>query len=771
MSDSLEESSLYYHSIKPAGKLSVVATKPLANQVDLSQAYSPGVAYPCLRIEKNPLDAAKYTARGNLVGVITNGSAVLGLGNIGPLAAKPVMEGKAVLFKKFANIDAFDIEVDATDPTRFIDAVSTLEPTFGAINLEDIKAPECFVIEKALSEKMRIPVFHDDQHGTAIVVAAAVKNGLELVDKKLADVKLVSTGGGAASLACLDFLVELGLTRENVTLVDLEGVVYAGRKKDMNEYKARYAIETKQRKLKEAIVGADVFLGLSAPGVLSASMVKDMADSPVIMALANPTPEILPEVALKARPDAIIATGRSDYPNQVNNVLCFPFMFRGALDVGATTINQAMKTACVDAIASLTKRESTDEVASVYKDEKLQFGPTYLIPKPFDARLFVEVSFAVAKAAMDSGVALQPIENLDAYREQLRAFSNRSLMFMQPVIEVAKHDRERLVYAEGENETVLRTVQAVVREGIAEPIVIGRENVVARRLKSLGIDLAAGKDFELVDPENDPRYEDYWKSYHALVCRRGVSVAAAQIVMRTNNTAIAACMVAKGDADAMICGTEGRFDHHLQHIIEIIGARRPEENISSMAALVLPQGPLFITDAHIGIDPSVDQIVNTAMASARRISDFGIQPKIALLSHSNFGSSRAPSAIKMRKATDLLRSKTSGLQIDGEMHADAALNAAIRDALNTDTNLDEAANLLVMPNLDAANISLELIRSITSALMIGPILSGTAQSAHIVTPSSTVKGVFNMSAIAVADVWRRENKERRSSRLAAVSSA
>jgi malate dehydrogenase (oxaloacetate-decarboxylating)(NADP+) len=766
MSDSLEESALAYHSTRPAGKLMVTATKPLANQVDLSQAYSPGVAYPCMRISEDALQAATYTARANLVGVITNGSAVLGLGNIGPLAAKPVMEGKAVLFKKFSNIDAFDIEVDASDPQDFIAAVSRLEPTFGAINLEDVKAPECFVIEKALREMMKIPVFHDDQHGTAIVVAAAIKNGLEVAGKNLADVKLVSTGGGAASLSCLDLLLELGLRRENVTLVDLHGVIYVGRKKDMNEYKERYAIKTEYRHLDEVIVDADVFLGLSAPDVLSAGMAKKMAARPLIMALANPTPEILPEVALEARPDAIIATGRSDYPNQVNNVLCFPFMFRGALDVGATTINQAMKIACVDAIAAITKRASTHEVASVYKDEKLRFGPTYLIPKPFDTRLYVDVSFAVAKAAMDSGVALRPIEDLERYKKQLQAFSNRSLMFMQPVIEVARHDRERLVYAEGENKTVLRTLQGVVREGIASPIVIGRKRVVKKRLKKLGIDLQPGRDFELVDPQDDARYDDYWQSYHALVARRGVSVAAAQTVMRTNTTAIAACMVAKGDADAMICGTEGRFDHHLQHIIEVIGTDKPGEHISSLAALVLPQGPIFITDAHIGIDPSVEQIVNKTLASARRVSDFGIRPRVALLSHSNFGSSRAPSAIKMRKAADMLRSITSGLQVDGEMHADAALNESIRSALNTDSSLSESANLLVMPNLDAANIALELIRSVSDVLMIGPILSGTAKSAHIVTPSSTVKGVFNMSAIAVADVWRRKNEEEQLSQTA-----
>ena len=766
MSDSLKESALLYHRTKPAGKLAITATKPLANQVDLSQAYSPGVAYPCLSIKDDPLTAAIYTARSNLVGVITNGTAVLGLGNIGPLAAKPVMEGKAVLFKKFANIDAFDIEIDELDPEKFIETVTRLEPTFGAINLEDIKAPDCFVIERALRERLNIPVFHDDQHGTAIVVAAAIKNGLEVAGKKIGDVKLVSTGGGAASLACLNLLVELGLQRDNVTLVDLEGVVYKGREADMNEYKARYARETDARTLDDAIDGADVFLGLSAPDVLSGEMVSRMTKSPLIMALANPTPEILPEVALKARPDAIIATGRSDYPNQVNNVLCFPFMFRGALDVGATTINEAMKIACVDAIASITTRESTDEVASVYKGEDLKFGPTYLIPKPFDARLFVDVSFAVAKAAMDSGVALRPIKNLDEYRKQLQAFSNRALMFMQPVIEVARRDRERLVYAEGENSTILRTVQGVVRENLARPIIVGRKAVVESRLRRLSIDLKPGTDFELVDPQDDGRYDAYWKYYHERVARRGVSVAAAQTVMRTNTTAIAACMVMMGDADAMICGMEGRFDHHLQDVIEIIGTGKPGENISSLAALVLPQGPLFITDAHIGVDPTVEQIVNTTLASARRVSDFGIRPKIALLSHSNYGSSRAPSAIKMRKATSILQRKTSGLEIDGEMHADAALKEVVRKALNQHTTLEESANLLVMPNLDAANIALELIRSVNDALMIGPILSGTAKSAHIVTPSSTAKGVFNMSAIAVADVWRHRNQAAQDAKIA-----
>ena len=757
MSDSLKQSALQYHGAKPAGKLAIAPTKPLANQVDLSQAYSPGVAYPCLSIKDDPLTAALYTARSNLVGVITNGSAVLGLGNIGPLASKPVMEGKAVLFKRFADIDAFDIEVDESDPEEFVRAISKLEPTFGAINLEDIKAPECFIIERSLREKLNIPVFHDDQHGTAIVVAAAIKNGLLLADKKISDVKLVSTGGGAASLACLDLLVKIGLPKENVTLVDLHGVVYTGRTEDMNEFKSQYAIDTQHRTLDDAIADADIFLGLSAPEVLSASMTKKMAEKPLILALANPTPEILPEIALEARPDAIIATGRSDYPNQVNNVLCFPFIFRGALDVGATTINEAMQIACVDAIASITRRESTSEVASAYKDEELKFGPGYLIPKPFDARLYVEVSFAVAKAAMDSGVALRPLDDLEQYKDHLKGFSNRSFLFMQPVIDVARRDHERLVYAEGENEVVLRTVQDVVREGIARPIVVGRRSVVESRMRKLGINLKPGSDFELVDPQDDARYDDYWNFYHSRVARRGVSVAAAQTVMRTNTTVIAACLVAKGDADAMICGAEGRFDRHLQHIMEVIGTEKAEQYISSLAALVLPQGPLFLTDSHIGVDPTTDQIVNTTLAAARRVSDFGILPKIALLSHSNFGSSRAPSAIKMRKATEILQRENPDLQIDGEMHASAALSAVIRGTLHQNTRFPDAANLLVLPNLDAANIALELIRAVNDALMIGPILSGTAKSAHIVTPSSTVKGIFNMSAIAVSDVWRRQH--------------
>ena len=756
--DPLRESSLRYHRHPPAGKLEIKPTKPMANQLDLAQAYSPGVAYPCLEIKDNPATAAEYTARANLVGVVTNGSAVLGLGAIGPLASKPVMEGKAVLFKKFAGIDVFDLELDESDPEKLVETIARLEPTFGAINLEDIKAPECFIVERQLSERMNIPVFHDDQHGTAIVVSAAIRNGLRLLEKDIKDVKLVATGGGAASLACLDLLVDLGLSKDNILLADLNGVVHEGRKEDMNEFKSRYARKTKLRKLSDAIVGADVFLGLSGPKVLNADMVRSMADKPLILALANPTPEILPEVALEANPNAIMATGRSDYPNQVNNVLCFPFIFRGALDVGATTINKEMKLACVKAIADLAMRESTDVVASAYVGESLNFGPKYLIPKPFDPRLIVEVSYATAKAAMDSGVATRPIADLNAYRARLQSFSFRSTMFMQPVIEIAKKDRERLVYAEGENETVLRAVQGVVDEGIADPIIIGRRNAVLSKIESLGLRIRPDKDFELVDPQDDPRYREYWELYHSLVCRNGVSVSAARDVIRTNTTAIAACMVVRGEAHAMICGAVGRFDHHLQDIIEIIGSKSSGQRISSMSVLILPAGPLFIADTHISIDPTTDNIVDTTLACVDRIQGFGLIPKVALLSHSNFGSSKAPQARKMRDALKILTERAPSLEIDGEMHASTALNQTIRDSLDPSSALKGAANLLIMPDLDAANISMELLRAVNDALLIGPILSGTKLPAHIVTPSATAKGIFNMSAIAVSDAWRSKSE-------------
>ncbi|MDA9981822.1 NADP-dependent malic enzyme [Gammaproteobacteria bacterium] len=753
----LEESALSYHSDQRPGKLEIRPTKAMANQRDLALAYSPGVAFPCVRIKDNPADAAKYTGRGNLVAVVTNGSAVLGLGSIGPLAAKPVMEGKAVLFKKFAGIDVFDIELDESDPEKLVDIIAAMEPTFGAINLEDIKAPECFIVESRLRECMNIPVFHDDQHGTAIVTAAAIRNGLKIVGKKIDQISLVSTGGGAAGLACLDQLVSLGLRHENIILVDLHGVVHEGRAADMNPYKSRYARDTPLRTLGEAIEGADVFLGLSGPGVLKQEMVARMADKPLILAMANPAPEIWPEEVRAVRPDAIIATGRSDYPNQVNNVLCFPFIFRGALDVGATTINEEMKIACVDAIADLAMRESTDDVVNAYRGETLRFGPDFIIPTPFDPRLIVEVSYAVARAAMQTGVAARPIADLDAYRERLRSYSYRSWLFMQPIIEVAKRDRERLVYAEGENETVLMATQAVVDEQIADPILIGRQKVVEARIDRLGLRLRAGQDFELVDPQSDPRYKEYWQFYHSLVCRRGVSVSAAKTEMRTNTTIIAACMVAKGEADAMICGTIGRYDLHLRHIIEVIGTSSPNQKISALSTLLTRKGVLFFSDTHIGVDPSTEEIVEKTLAAAHRVASFGIKPKVALLSHSNFGSSKASSAKKMHRAVELLKVRAPELEVDGEMHAMTALNAAVRATINPHSTLLGEANLLIMPSLDTANIAMELIRSITDATLIGPILSGVAKPAHIVTSSVTAKGIFNISAIAVADAWRRQS--------------
>ncbi len=751
----LEESALSYHRDPPPGKLEVNPTKPMANQRDLALAYSPGVAFPCRRIVENPAEAADYTGRGNLVAVISNGSAVLGLGSIGPLAAKPVMEGKAALFKKFAGINVFDIELDVTDPDQMVEVIAAMEPTFGAINLEDIKAPECFIVESKLKERMSIPVFHDDQHGTAIVTAAAVRNGLRVVDKKIEQVKLVSTGGGAAGLACLDQLVSMGLPHENILLVDLHGVVYEGRAQDMNPYKSRYAQDTALRTLDEAIEGADIFLGLSGPGVMQQEMLAKMADKPLILAMANPVPEIWPEQVKEARPDAIIATGRSDYPNQVNNVLCFPFIFRGALDVGATTINEQMKLACVDAIADLALRESTDDVANAYSGQTMRFGPDSIIPKPFDPRLIVEVPYAVAKAAMATGAASRPIEDMRAYREKLRGYSYRSWLFMQPVIEVAKRDRERLVYAEGENETVLLAVQAVVDEKIAEPILVGRQEVVESRIERLSLRLQSGRDYELVNPQSDPRYKEYWQFYHSLVSRRGVSVLAAQTEMRTDTTVIAACMVARGEADAMICGTIGRYDLHLQKIIEIIGPSSPKHKISALSILLTPKGPLFLSDTHIGIDPTAEEIVEKTLACAARVTGFGIKPKVALLSHSNFGSSKAGPARKMRQAVEILKMRAPELEVDGEMHAMTALNEAFRATVNAHSTLHGKANVLIMPSLDTANIAMELIRSITDATLIGPVLSGVAKPAHIVTSSVTAKGIFNTSAIAVADAWHQ----------------
>jgi malate dehydrogenase (oxaloacetate-decarboxylating)(NADP+) len=752
MADSFKESSLIYHTDPTPGKLAIIPTKPLANKRDLSLAYSPGVAYACDLIKEDPTKAASVTAKGNLVGVISNGTAVLGLGNIGPLAGKPVMEGKAVLFKKFANIDVFDIEVDETDVEKLVDIIASLEPTFGGINLEDIKAPECFLVEQKLRERMNIPVFHDDQHGTAIVSAAAVYNGLHIVEKKIEDVKLVVSGAGAASIACVDLLVTMGLRKENTFLTDSRGVIYDGRGAGMNEWKEKYAQKTDARTLDDVIADADIFMGLSGPGVLTQEMVKKMAPRPLILAMSNPVPEIMPELAKEVRPDAILATGRSDYPNQVNNVLCFPFIFRGALDCGATTINDEMKAACVKSLASLARKEASDEVAEAYAGEELRFGPDYLIPKPFDPRLIEEVPLAVVKAAMASGVATRPIEDLEAYRKKLHEFVNRTGLFMQPFIDVARKNPEKLVYPEGENKDILLAVQAVVDEGVAKPVLLGRPDVIRQQIQKIGLRLEIDKDIEVINPPDADTDRRYSKFYHKLVGRSGVSVEGAQNLIRSNTTALAAVMVASGDADGLICGKVGRFDSHYRDIHDILGSGK---HISSLCPLLLPSGPLFIADSFLHVDPSVEQTVATAKASIELVRHFGIKPKVALLSHSNFGTSRAPSAIKMHKAAEILRKELNDVEIDGEMHSYSALNEALRNTVFPNANLTGSANLLIMPNLDTANIALGLIRSLTDALLIGPLLTGLKKPAHIVIPSVTSRGIFNMSAFTVAEIHRR----------------
>ncbi len=752
MADVPEQDALRYHGEPTAGKVAVTPTKPLANQRDLALAYSPGVAWPCLKIRDDPRAAAKYTSRANLVGVISNGTAVLGLGSIGPLAAKPVMEGKAVLFRKFAGIDVFDLEIDERDPERLIDIIASLEPTFGGINLEDIGAPECFVIEEALRRRMRIPVFHDDQHGTAIVASAAIRNGLRLAGKSLSEVSLVSTGGGAAGLACLDLLVSQGLPRDQITLVDLDGVVHSGRRNGMNPYKARYARDTSLRTLDEAIEGADVFLGLSAGGVLTGDMVARMAPRPLILALANPTPEILPEEALAARAVAIIATGRSDFPNPVNNVLCFPFLFRGALDVGATTINTAMELAAVRAIADLALAEISDIVARAYgADEQLSFGPEYFIPKPFDPRLILQIAPAVAKAAMDSGVATRPIADLDAYRHSLERFVYRTGFVMRPTFERARRRPMRLIYAEGEDERVLRAAQIVLDEKLASPILIGRRAVVENRIKRLGLRLRIGENIELIDPERDDRYTEYWTGYLALMKRKGIAPDDARTIIRTNTTVIAAMAVHRGEADAMLCGAIGQFEQHLPHINDVIGLRPGAELPAAMQLLVLPQGMLFIADSNVNFDPTTDEIVAIARLAAEEVRRFGLVPKIALLSHSNFGSAPTPSSRKMRDAVQRLQELLPDIEIEGEMKADAAVSEAIRDKLLPDGKLRGSANLLIMPNLDAANIAANLVRQIDQGFYVGPILMGMAKSAHIVSRNVSVRGVVNMSAVAIVD--------------------
>ncbi len=754
MDEILRRSALEYHLRQPPGKISVTPTKGLLNQRDLALAYTPGVAAACEEIVRDPAEARKLTARGNLIGVVTNGTAVLGLGAIGPLASKPVMEGKSVLFKKFAGIDCFDIEVNERDPDKLVEIIAALEPTFGGINLEDIKAPECFQVERMLRERLKIPVFHDDQHGTAIIVGAAVLNGLRVVGKDIAKTKLVCSGAGAAALACLDLLVSLGLKADNIWVSDIKGVVYQGRKEEMDPNKARYARKTPARTLAEIMPDADVFLGLSAGGVLKAEMVAQMAGKPLILALANPEPEILPDVAKSARPDAVIATGRSDFPNQVNNVLCFPFIFRGALDVGATAINEPMKLAAVRAIADLAMAEQSEIVTAAYGGEQiLKFGPEYLIPKPFDPRLIVKIAPAVAKAAMDSGVATRPIADFDAYNVQLLQFVYHSGLIMKPIFNAAKEGpRRRIVFAEGEDERMLRAAQVVVDEGLARLILVGRPAVVERRIERHGLRIRPGTDFELVNPESDPRYRDYWTEYHRLAERRGVSLQFAQMEMRRRHTLIGAMMVHRGDAEGMVCGTFGTYGLHLQYIDQVIGLRPGAKHFYAMNALMLPKRTVFICDTYVNLDPTAEQLAEMTALAAEVIRRFGVVPRAALLSHSSFGTSDAPSALKMRTALDLIRSLAPDLEIEGEMHGDAALNAELRLANFPRSRLKEEANLLIMPTLDAANIAFNLLKTAAGdGITIGPILLGAARPMHILTSSATVRRIVNMTALTVVD--------------------
>jgi len=759
MADDLRESAIAYHRARPAGKLAIQATKPLANQRDLALAYSPGVAAACNLIVEDPATVSEMTARGNLVAVISNGTAVLGLGAIGPLASKPVMEGKAVLFKKFAGIDVFDIEIDEREPDKLVDIIASLEPTFGGINLEDIKAPECFEIEGRLKERCSIPVFHDDQHGTAIIVNAAIFNALRLIEKDVGAVKLVCSGAGAAALACLDLLVFQGVKIENIWITDIDGVVHEGREKGMDPRKSRYAQATDARSLDDVIDDADIFLGLSAPGVLKGEMVARMAKSPIIMALANPVPEIDPEEVAKVRDDAIIATGRSDYPNQVNNVLCFPYIFRGALDVGATSINEEMKLACVKALADLAMAEPSDVVSRAYGGLSQTFGPDYLIPKPFDPRLIVHLAPAVAKAAMETGVATRPIEDFDAYEDRLNQFVFRSGLVMKPIFDRARADPKRIVFAEGEEERVLHAAQILLDERLAEPILIGRRAVVENRIDKLGLRFELDDGIELCDPENDSRFTDYWQLYHQLMGRKGVSPDFARTVVRTDTTAIGALMVKRGEADALICGTVGRYQDHLDHVTDIIGKAEGIRDLSAMSLIILAKGTYFMCDTYVTPDPTAEEIAEMAILSAQEVRRFGITPKIALVSQSNFGSHHTDSAIKMREATRLLSERAPDLEVEGEMHADAALDPGIRDRIFPESRLTGEANLLVMPNLDAANIALNMMKTIGDALPVGPILVGTALTAHVLTPSVTVRGIVNMSALSAVDTQERENRE------------
>jgi malate dehydrogenase (oxaloacetate-decarboxylating)(NADP+) len=750
--EKLAAAALDYHAYPTPGKISVVATKGLTNQRDLALAYSPGVAAACDAIVRDPAEASRLTSRANLVGVVTNGTAVLGLGNIGPLAAKPVMEGKGVLFKKFAGIDVFDIELAEPDADKLIDMVAAMEPTFGGINLEDIKAPECFYIEKKLRERMKIPVFHDDQHGTAIVVGAAVLNGLHLVGKKIDEVKLVTSGAGAAALACLDLLVNLGVRVENIWVTDIHGVAYEGRAVDMDPIKARYAKKTDARTLGEVIADADVFLGLSAGGVLKPAMVAKMAPNPLVLALANPTPEILPEEVKAVRDDAIIATGRSDYPNQVNNVLCFPFIFRGALDAGATTITEEMKLAAVRAIAELAQVEASDVVASAYGSDNLGFGREYLIPKPFDPRLIVKIAPAVAHAAAESGVATRPITDFEAYRDKLNSFVYHSGFVMKPVFSAAKKSPRRVAYCEGEDERVLRAVQAVIDEGLAKPVLIGRPDVIAKRVEKAGLRLVPERDVEIVNPNSDPRYKELWQSYFEVMGRQGVTPDMAKQAVRSDNTLIGTLLLKRGYVDAMLCGVVGRHAQHLKHVADVIGLETGAHCFAAMNMLLLPRHTLFVCDTYVNDNPSAEQLAAIAQMAAKEVQRFGVTPKVALLSHSNFGSVRSESAQKMAAARALLAEQAPDLEVDGEMHGDAALSQAIRDKLYPDCRLKGEANLLIMPNVDAANISFNLIKATSGdGITVGPVLLGAAKPVHILTATATVRRLVNLTALAVVD--------------------
>ncbi|BAF89654.1 MULTISPECIES: NADP-dependent malic enzyme [Azorhizobium] len=751
ISEDLKSGALVYHRSPKPGKLEIQATKPLGNQRDLALAYSPGVAAACEAIKADPLQAAELTTRANLVAVVSNGTAVLGLGNIGPLASKPVMEGKAVLFKKFAGIDVFDIELAATEIDHLVETVAALEPTFGGINLEDIKAPECFEVEKRLRERMKIPVFHDDQHGTAIIVGAAVRNALEIGNRKIEDLKIVTSGAGAAAIACLNLLVTLGAKRENIWVCDIEGVVYEGRETLMDPYKSVYAQKTDARTLAEVIDGAHIFLGLSAGGVLKPEMVQRMADRPLILALANPNPEIMPEEARAVRPDAMICTGRSDFPNQVNNVLCFPYIFRGALDVGATDINAEMKMAAVEAIAALARETPSDVVARAYGGETRAFGADSIIPSPFDPRLILRIAPAVAKAAMDTGVATRPIADFDAYNEKLDEFVFRSGFIMRPLFQRAKQDKKRVIYAEGEDERVLRAAQAVIEEGIAHPILVARPSVLEARLQRFGLSIRPGKDFEVINPEDDPRYRDFVRSYIEIAGRRGVTPDAARTLVRTSSTVISALAVKKGEADAMLCGIEGRFSRHLRHVRDIIGLAPGVRELAALSLLITPKGNLFLCDTQVQTEPNAADLAEMTILAAAHVRRFGIEPKVALLSHSNFGSNDTVCARRVRAALDILKDRAPELEVDGEMQAELALLPDARERILPHSRLQGVANVLVMPDLDAADIAYNMIKVLGDALPVGPILMGTAKPAHILGPTVTARGIVNMTAVAVVE--------------------